>query len=566
MRADERRETRSAAAVDPTAAAAESGADELELAAPPPSGTEHVLSDGAKAFVAKLAHRFASRVDVLLRARAGRREAFIHGEPLGFLRETEDVRRADWKVESVPAALLDRRVEITGPVDRKMVINALSAGASCFMADFEDSTSPTWENLLRGQANLIDAIAGTIAYDDPTTGKHYELAAPAAGAKPTTLLVRPRGLHLVERHARIASRAGGLRAIPACVFYLGLFLFHNARALAARSTGPFFYFPKLEGHLEAQLVDDLLAFAEEQLGLAKGTCKVTVLIETLPAAFEMDEILYALRGRSSGLNCGRWDYIFSSIKTLRADPAAVFPDRSLVTMEQPMMKAYSELLIQTCHRRGAHAMGGMAAQIPIKRDADANARAMDRVRADKLREAKAGHDGTWVAHPGLIPIAKEIFDAQLQSGGAVGRVNQLDVARADVRVGAADLVRIPEGARTIGGLRHNVRVGVQYIEAWLRGVGCVPLYDLMEDAATAEISRTQVWQWLRHGASIDGEPLTEARVRTVVDEEMNRVREEVGEARFGGGRFPEAIDLFTDLVTRADLPEFLTTLAYERLP
>jgi malate synthase len=417
------------------------------------------------------------------------------------------------------------------------------------MADFEDSTSPTWDNLVRGQKNLFDAIRRRIDFDDPKTGKHYALA-----DKTATLLVRPRGLHLPEAHALLDGRP-----IPGCLLDFGLYFFHNARALAQAGTGPYFYLPKLESHLEARLWNDVLSFAERALDLPNGTAKVTVLIETLPAAFEMDEILYELGAHAAGLNCGRWDYIFSYAKTLRADPTKILPDRSVVTMEQPLMRAYADLVIKTCHRRGAHAMGGMAAQIPIKNDAAKNEAALAKVRADKLREVKAGHDGTWVAHPGLVSIAREIFDAHMPGD------NQLDVLRADVKVAAADLLRAPEGPRTEAGLRLNVKVGVQYLEAWLRGNGCVPLYDLMEDAATAEISRTQIWQWLRHRADVEGQPFTTPRFRSVLTDEMSRLHAELGEERFGSGRFHEARDLFDQLATSEELAPFLTLAAYDLL-
>jgi malate synthase len=530
----------------------------IKLSQPAPAGSENgggtptseVLSQGALDFVAALAKLAEPRIATLLEARRARKARWDAGAPLSFLTETKAIRDdATWRVAAVPEDLLDRRVEITGPVDRKMIINALSSGASCYMADFEDSTSPTWENVVRGQANLIDAVRRTITFDDPATGKHYALADRLA-----TLLVRPRGLHLVERHALL-----GGKPVPASVFDLGLYLFHNARELLARGTGPYFYFPKLEHHLEARLVNDVFNEAERLLGIPRGTCKVTVLIETLPAAFQMEEILYELRDRSAGLNCGRWDYIFSTIKTERARPECVLPDRSLVTMEQPMMKAYTELLIKTCHRRGAHAMGGMAAQIPIKNDPAANEAALAKVRADKAREAKAGHDGTWVAHPGLIAIAREAFDAVMPGK------NQLDKLREDVSVSEQDLVRVPTGDRTMAGLRHNVRVGIQYLESWLAGNGCVPLYNLMEDAATAEISRSQVWQWLHHHATIDGEVLTEATVRRVVDEEMRIVQGEIGAARFDAGRFSEAKTMFLELATAPALADFLTLRAYEAL-
>jgi malate synthase len=421
-----------------------------------------------------------------------------------------------------------------------MIINALNSGASVFMADFEDSNSPTWENVVRGQINLRDAVAGTISYLAPETGKQYAL-----GAKTATLMVRPRGWHLWEKHVEVDGRP-----VPAGLFDFGLFFFHNARALLDRRSGPYFYLPKMQGHLEARLWNDVFLRAQEELALPRGSVKATVLIETLPAAFEMDEILHELREHSAGLNCGRWDYIFSSVKTLRADPRWVLPDRAQVTMEQPFLRAYTQLLVKTCHRRGAHAMGGMAAFIPVK-DAARNATAMAQVEADKLREARDGHDGTWVAHPGLVELARNVFDAHMPGP------HQMHVLREDVAVTAEDLLRVPQGARTEAGLRHSIRVGVQYLEAWLRGLGCVPLYDLMEDAATAEISRTQIWQWIRHGARLDdGRPATAELVRRLLDEEM---------AAFAGGRFADARTIFEELSTSAELADFLTLPAYETL-
>ncbi|HKQ18180.1 MAG TPA: malate synthase A, partial [Candidatus Eisenbacteria bacterium] len=434
---------------------------------------------------------------------------------------------------------------------RKMVINALNSGADCFMADFEDSNAPTWENNVSGQVNLCDAVRRRIQFDDPGTGKAYRLNERAA-----VLLVRPRGLHLPEHHLLVDGAP-----VPGCLFDFGLYFFHNARELLARGTGPYFYLPKLESHLEARIWNEVFLHAEEALGLARGTIKATVLIETLPAAFEMDEILHELREHSAGLNCGRWDYIFSFIKTRAHDPGALLPDRSQVTMEQPCMRAYTQLVIKTCHRRGAHAMGGMAAQIPIRGDEAASRQALERVRADKEREASDGHDGTWVAHPGLVALAREAFVGRFGD-----RPNQLDRARDDVRVSAADLLRVPEGTRTDAGLRLNVRVGVQYLESWLRGMGCVPLYNLMEDAATAEISRTQVWQWIRHGATLeDGRRMTAALLDEVIEEEMKKIATEVGPDRFGSGRFEEARDLFRRLSTADALEEFLTIPAYELL-
>jgi malate synthase A len=505
-------------------------------------GYETVLTRDALSFVADLVRTFGPRVAELLALRAKR-------GTLDFLTETAEVRARDWTVAPLPADLLDRRVEITGPTDRKMVINALNSGASVFMADFEDASSPTWDNQVQGQVNLTHAVRRTIAFEDPITRKSYALK-----DKIAVLFVRPRGLHLVERHMTVDGQP-----VPGGLFDFGLYFFHNARELLARGTGPYFYLPKMESHLEARLYNDVFVRAQERLGVPRGTIKATCLIETLPAAFEMDEFLWELREHSAGLNCGRWDYIFSFIKKRAGDEAAVLPDRSQVTMDKGFLAAYVALLIQTCHRRNVHAMGGMAAQIPIKEDPAANEAALEKVRADKLREVKAGHDGTWVAHPGLVPVARDVFDAHMLGP------NQLDIKRRDVKVTRDDLLRIPEGTRSDAGLRHNVRVGIQYIEAWLRGNGCVPLYNLMEDAATAEISRAQVWQWLHHRATVEGAPLDGDRFARVVGEEMQRIRREVGDARFTGGKFPEARDLFVRLSTAPKFEEFLTLPAYDLL-
>jgi malate synthase len=510
--------------------------------------SEAVLTPEALAFVADLVRAFGGRRDELLARRREVQARLDAGERFDFLAETRDVRAGDWKVAPLPADLLDRRVEITGPVDRKMIINALNSGASVFMADFEDATSPTWENLIDGQKNLSDAIARTIEYTDPATGKRYSLADQTA-----TLLVRPRGWHLTEKHVEVDGKP-----IPAGLFDFGLYFFHNAKALLARGSGPYFYLPKMESHKEARLWNDVFLHAQKALGLPVGTIKATVLIETLPAAFEMDEILYELRDHSAGLNCGRWDYIFSFIKKLRNDPACLLPDRAQVTMDKGFLSAYSTLLVQTCHRRGAHAMGGMAAQIPNKADPEANRVAFEKVRADKLREVTAGHDGTWVAHPGLVPVAREIFDAHMPGK------NQIDKLREDAKITREDLLRVPEGTMTEAGLRHNIRVGVQYLEAWLRGLGCVPLYGLMEDAATAEISRAQIWQQLRHEARIDGEKLTHARLLRIVDEEMTKLEEALGE-RFAGGRFGDARALFQKVAVDQAFEDFLTLPAYEKI-
>ncbi|MGH9362402.1 MAG: malate synthase A, partial [Thermoanaerobaculia bacterium] len=440
-----------------------------------------ILTPGALYFVAELARRYGPALRRLLEARAERQAAISAGALPDFLPETEPIRRAKWTVAPPPADLLDRRVEITGPVDRKMIINALNSGARVFMADFEDSNSPTWENTIQGQVNLRDAVRRTIDFEGPQ-GKLYTLNPETA-----VLMVRPRGLHLPEKHVLVDGDP-----VPAAFLDFGLYLFHNALELITRGTGPYFYLPKLESHREARLWSQVFAFAEVELGLWPGTVKATVLIETITAAFEMEEILHELKSHSLGLNCGRWDYIFSFIKKFRDRPDFVLPDRSAVTMTTHFLRSYSQLLIQTCHRRGAHAMGGMAAYIPVKDDPEANREALARVEADKRREAEDGHDGTWVAHPGLIPVARAVFDELMPGPNQLGRL------REDVRVSAADLLQPPPGKITERGLRINLSVGVRYLEAWLRGSGCVPLDNLMEDAATAEISRAQVWQWIRH--------------------------------------------------------------------
>jgi malate synthase len=509
-----------------------------------------ILTPEALAFVAALHRRFDARRVELLQARVARQARLSAGELPDFLPETRTVRESDWKVAPIPADLLDRRVEITGPVDRKMIINALNSGANVFMADFEDANSPTWRNNLEGQVNLADRWQRSIDFKDPASGKQYALQ-----PKHAVLLVRPRGWHLMEPGLSVdgAPVAGGL-------FDFGLYFFHNVRAQLAKGTGPYFYLPKLESHLEARLWNDVFVFAQQQLGIPNGTIKVTVLIETLPAAFEMDEILYELRDHMAGLNCGRWDYMFSFIKKLRANKAYILPDRSQVVMGKAFLRAYSLLLIKTCHRRGAFAMGGMAAQIPNRRDAAANEAAMARVRADKEREASDGHDGTWVAHPDLVPVAREVFDRLMP------QPNQLTRLREDVSISQAQLLEVHQGTRTEAGLRENVRVGVQYIEAWLRGKGAVPLYNLMEDAATAEISRAQVWQWIHYGITLEGGTVaTPELLNRLIGEEMQRVRKEVGAETYDAGRFTEAVQLFRELSLADDFEDFLTVPAMSLL-
>ena len=532
--------------------AAAASAQRLGIRLIPATGAREaqVLTPACLAFLEDLVRRYRPAVERLLSERRVRQARFDAGERPAFLPETRAIREREWTIAPLPCDLVDRRVEITGPVDRKMIINALNSGASVFMADFEDSNAPAWANVIDGQLNLIDAVRGTIAYDDPASGKAYRLS-----DQPAVLMVRPRGWHLQEKHVVVDSHP-----IPGALFDFGVFAFHNAAALIARGSGPYFYLPKLQGHLEARLWNEIFVHAELALGLPFGSIRATVLIETLPAAFEMDEILWELRDHAAGLNCGRWDYIFSFIKVLRADPSAVLPDRSQVTMDQGFLRAYSQLLIKTCHRRRAHAMGGMAAQIPITGDAVANEAAIAKVMADKRREAADGHDGTWVAHPALVPVAREAFDAVMPGP------NQFERDRPDVVPASSELLAVPHGTRTERGLRWNLRVGVQYLEAWLRGNGCVPLYNLMEDAATAEISRAQVWQWMHHGARLDdGRIVTPALVRELLADEMAAVRSELGPFRNGDGSFKEAIALFERLVFSGSFEEFLTVPAYEFL-
>jgi malate synthase len=520
----------------------------ISLTGPTVAGQERVLTDGALALVAELERRFGPEIDRRLGERAALQARLDAGERLDFLPDTAGLRDAAWTCAPVPGDILDRRVEITGPVDRKMVINALNSGARVFMADFEDATAPTWHNVVDGQLNLIDAVRGEIRLEQ--AGKVYAL-----GERTAALFVRPRGLHLPERHLRI----DGAPAHGSLVDF-GLYAYHNARYRHERGLGTYFYLPKLESHTEAAVWAAVFAATEDSLELPRGTLRATVLIETLPAAFRMHEILHALREHSAGLNCGRWDYIFSFIKRRQADPAAVLPDRAQVTMDRGFLRAYAQLLIQTCHRRGVHAIGGMAAFIPIKGDEARNARAFAQVRADKQREARDGHDGTWVAHPGLVPIAREIFDEHMPGPHQIHRL------REDVQVGADDLLGVPAGTRTREGLLRNLKIGVQYLEAWLRGVGCVPLYDLMEDAATAEISRAQVWQWLHHGATLDdGLPLDEPRLRAAIDEAIRELQAELGDRFEKGGRFAEALALFERLVHAPRCEEFLTLPAYAQL-
>jgi len=505
------------------------------LRAPATDADERILTPEALAFVAELHRRFDATRRELLSARVERQAAIDAGALPDFLPDTREIREGDWRVAPVHPDLQNRRVEITGPVDRKMVINALNSGASCFMADFEDANAPTWANCVEGQANLIDAIDRTISLDQGE--KSYRLNDEVA-----VLLVRPRGWHLQERHLEVDGAP-----VSASLFDFGLYLFHNGTRLVERGSGPFLYLPKLESHLEARLWNDAFVFAEEELALEPGTIKATVLIETILAAFEMDEILYELRDHAAGLNAGRWDYIFSIIKKFRSRPEFVLPDRAQVTMTVPFMRAYTELLVQTCHRRGAHAMGGMAAFVPSRRDAEVNEIALARVREDKEREAGMGFDGTWVAHPDLVPVAKAEFDRVLGD-----EANQVDRTREEVSVAAGDLldVRIPGGEVTEEGVRNNVSVGLRYLESWLRGAGAVAIYNLMEDAATAEISRSQIWQWLRHGR-IERDDVVAFEDAELADQ--------------GEGRWADAREVFDRVALAEEFEEFLTIPAYDRI-
>ena len=519
---------------------------QIQVTAPVSDAHKTVLTDEAVAFLKKLSSTFEARRQELLAARHARQARLDRGELPDFLPETENIRKAEWSVASIPADLMDRRVEITGPVDRKMIINALNSGANVFMADFEDSNSPTWTNNLDGHINLRDAINRTITFTSPE-GKNYKL-----NEKTATLLVRPRGWHLDEKHFLVDGKP-----ISGALFDFGLFFFHNAKNLLARGTAPYFYLPKLESHLEARLWNDIFNFSQDYVGIPRGSVRATVLIETILAAFEMDEILYELKEHSSGLNCGRWDYIFSFIKKFSKRPDFLLPNRAEVTMTQHFLASYVALLIQQCHHRGAHAMGGMAAQIPIKNDPVANENALAKVREDKVREVKAGHDGTWVAHPGLVGVAKDIFDEYMKGP------NQIHVKREEVRVTAKDLLAIPKGSMTAQGLRWNIDVGLQYLASWLDGNGCVPIYNLMEDAATAEISRAQDWQWVRHGAKLEtGETVTAQLVRDTTAQVLDQMKSKMGEEKFKASKFPAAGKILVELMTAPEFHEFLTLDAY----
>jgi len=510
----------------------------------PTTGSEtHVLTPHAISFLVKLSTMFEGRRRRLMEGRRIRQRDLDDGWTPDFPAETAEIRRSHWRVAEIPADLADRRVEITGPTDRKMIINALNSGASVFMADFEDSNSPTWENVIEGQRNLQDAVRGTITYTSPE-GKHYELC-----EQPAVLVVRPRGWHLMEKHFLVDGEP-----ISASLFDFGLFFFHNARTLTRNGTGPYFYLPKLENRHEARLWNDVFVAAQSMLGIPRGTIRATVLIETILAAFEMNEILWELREHSAGLNCGRWDYIFSFIKKFRNRPGCMLPDRATVTMATRFLSSYVDLLVATCHRRRVHAMGGMAAQIPIKNDREANDAALARVRSDKLREVWAGHDGTWVAHPGLVPVAKFVFDTYMPFA------NQLD-RTVTSETQAADLLCTPHGSITRSGLQHNLDVGLQYLSAWLGGNGCVPIYNLMEDAATAEICRAQIWQWMRHEAKMDnGERVSWPLVHGMISETVGKLS-----SKITNNQLTLAGQLYVEMLNSREFPEFLTLRAYDYL-
>jgi malate synthase len=520
----------------------------VEFVAPVTGRYAEILTPEAVAFVVGLQRTFNERRKELLEARVARQKRLDAGERPNFLKETTAIRESEWTVAPLPKDLLDRRVEITGPVDRKMIINALNSGAKVFMADFEDSTTPTWDNVMEGQFNLRDAVRRTITFEDEKTGKSYKL-----NEKPAVLFVRARGWHLEERHLIVDGEP-----MSGSLFDFGLYVFHNAKELLARGSGPYFYLPKMESHLEARLWNDVFVKAEGELGIPAGSIKATVLIETILATFEMDEILWELKDHSAGLNCGRWDYIFSYIKKFSGDTSVLLPDRGQVTMTTHFMRSYSKLAIKTCHRRNVSAMGGMSAFIPIKSDPVANEKALTQVRADKEREATDGHDGTWVAHPGLVPVALEVFDRVMP------QANQIDKQLPDYHATAEDLLQVPEGTITEAGVRQNVAVGLGYVEAWLRGIGCVPLFNLMEDAATAEISRAQLWQWVHHHAVMDdGLPVTVQMIDTEIADELGRARATVDAQRYSA--YVRAAELMRELVRAPQFMDFLTVPAYERV-
>jgi malate synthase len=522
----------------------------VEIHAPVTAAYAEILTPEALSFVARLVREFASTRNILLERRAHRQAEIDAGKLPDFLPSTSEIREGNWTVAPIPADLQDRRVEITGPTDRKMIINALNSGAKVFMADCEDANTPSWENMIEGQINLRDAVNRTITFTNPD-GREYRLNDIIA-----TLMVRPRGWHLVEKHILIDGKPA-----PGGLVDFGLYFFHNAKTLLDRGSGPYFYLPKLESHLEARLWNDVFTFAQRELDIPHGSIRATVLIETILASFEMDEILYELRDHSAGLNCGRWDYIFSAIKKLRNKTDFILPDRAQVTMTTHAMRSYSLLAIKTCHKRKIHAVGGMSAFIPVKNDQEANERAFAQVRADKEREATDGHDGTWVAHPGLVPVALEVFNRVMP------QPNQIDRKRDDVDVTAEDLLKFEPGPITETGLRMNISVAIQYLEAWLGGQGAVPIFNLMEDAATAEISRSQVWQWIRHpdGKLTDGRTVDVALVRQIIPEELEKIKAMVGEQRYVSGNYKTASELFDNITTSDEFVEFLTLPGYEYL-
>ncbi|MGG3467682.1 malate synthase A [Neobacillus pocheonensis] len=512
---------------------------------------EEILTPEALSFIEELERKFGGRRIELLQNRQKRQEEINHGQLPDFLPETKHIRTSEWTIAPIPQDIQDRRVEITGPTDRKMVINALNSGAKVFMADFEDATSPTWENIVEGQINLRDAVNRTISFENPN-GKKYVLNEETA-----VLFVRARGLHLEEKHVLLDGKP-----ISGSIFDFGMYFFHNVKNLLARGTGPYFYLPKLESHLEARLWNDVFVFAQEKLGIPKGTIKATVLIETIMAAFEMNEILYELRDHSAGLNCGRWDYIFSYLKKLRNCEDVILPDRSQVTMTAPFMRSYSLLTIQTCHRRKAPAMGGMAAQIPIRNNPETNEAAFEKVRADKEREARDGHDGTWVAHPGLVPVALEVFNREMPVSNQIHTTKQQKIT-----VTTQDILEVPGGKITEEGVRVNINVGIQYVASWLSGRGAAPIHNLMEDAATAEISRAQLWQWIRHpkGVLNDGRKVTAEMYEQFKTEELEKIQREIGAQAYAEGRFDEAVNLFDGLILNDEFVDFLTLPGYESL-
>ncbi|QEC45837.1 malate synthase A [Pseudobacter ginsenosidimutans] len=522
----------------------------LRITGPLHPGYEHVLNDEALRFLVALQRSFNHRRKVLLLEREQNQQRIDQGWKPGFLAETKSIREGKWTVDPVPDDLQDRRVEITGPVDRKMIINALNSGAKVFMADFEDSNAPNWRNIIEGQINLTDAIDGSIRFVAPDNGKEYALNEHTA-----TLMVRPRGWHLEEKHILIDGEPASASLVD-----FGLFFIRNARKLISKGSGPYFYLPKLEHYKEARLWNDVFVFAQDYCGIPQGTIKATVLVETILASFQLHEILHELRHHSAGMNCGRWDYIFSFIKKFRNIQGYVFPDRSQVTMTVPFMRAYTQLVIKTCHERGAHAIGGMAAQIPVKNNPEANRTAIEKVKADKIREVKDGHDGTWVAHPGLVATAMEIFDEYMPER------NQLYRKREDFSCTEAELLQLPTGNITETGIRANINVGILYLESWLRGNGAAAIHHLMEDAATAEISRTQLWQWLNSKAKLsDGRIFDQQLYEDLRDDEIESIQSSVGSEGYQKGKYVEAICIFNRLVVQPAFEEFLTTQAYQSI-